>query len=446
MTYVGFYKFLFVVEVLVAEIMFTFRLSKRKFFWLRLLGGFLVMLGFAAIPIPLTNFLVLSVEFFLLFALSVPLLLLCYEQSFFNLLFCAIAAYTCQHFAYELTNFAFSVVQKSVSPLLGMYGNAQIDFSKIDKTTVFAAISYLLCYVAAYSVVYVAFAKRIKSGADMKIKSLALFALVVAGFMADIFISAFVTCFLNDDFLGSVVSNVSNSLCCVLLLACQFGQLSTKEARDETDFLQRLYAQEKDQYRILQENMELINIKCHNMRHRIRDLTHGKNFSDAEVLEIENSIAIYDSAVRTGNEVLDVILTEKGFRCNGKGIKLTCVADGGAIDFLSEADTYSLFGNIMDNAIDAVLKIDDAESRMIDLRIAKKSGFVSISVKNPYTGTIELAENGLPLTDKADKDYHGFGVKSIAFVVKKYGGELSFSIEDGVFGLNILFYGLKSAE
>lgn len=77
MTYVGFYKFLFVVEVLVAEIMFTFRLSKRKFFWLRLLGGFFVMLGFAAIPIPLTNFLVLSVEFFLLFALSVPLLLLC---------------------------------------------------------------------------------------------------------------------------------------------------------------------------------------------------------------------------------------------------------------------------------------------------------------------------------------------------------------------------------
>ncbi len=439
MTYLGFYKFLFVIEVLAAETMFAFRLCRRKLFWLRLLGGAVVLSGFAAIPIPLNNFWALSIEFCLLFALSVPIMLFCYDESFFNLLFCGIAAYTCQHFAYELTNFAFSVAERSVSPLLGMYGNAKIDFSKIDKTTILAAIAYLICYIAAYTAVYHAFAKRIRSGSDMKIKSVALFSLVGAGLMADIFVSAFVTYYLKDDFLGSAVNNVSNALCCVLLLACQFGQLSTKEARNEVDFLQRLYAQEKDQYRVLQENMELINIKCHDMRHRIRDLTHGKNLSDEEVTEIENSIAIYDSAVRTGNEVLDVILTEKGFRCNGKGIKLTCVADGGAIDFLSEADTYSLFGNIMDNAIDAVLKIEDEENRTIDLQIAKKKGFVSVSAKNPYVGEISLAENGLPLTSKEDKDYHGFGVKSIAFIIKKYGGELSVSLEDGVFNLNVLF-------
>ncbi len=137
--------------------------------------------------------------------------------------------------------------------------------------------------------------------------------------------------------------------------------------------------------------------------------------------------------------VLDVILTEKGLRCNGKGIKLTCVADGSAISFLSEADTYSLFGNLLDNAIDAVLKIDDEETRTIDLQIAKKGKFISVSAKNPYVGEVSLAENGLPITDKADKDYHGFGVKSIAFIVKKYDGELSVSLEDGVFSLNILF-------
>ena len=439
MTYVGFYKFLFVIEVLCAETMFAFRLAKRKYFWLRLLLGALILLSFAAIPVPLNNFLTLSVEFCLLFALSVPIMLFCYDESFFSLLFCAIAAYTCQHFAYEMTNFAFSVAERGVSPLLGMYGSAKIDFSKIDKTTVFAATSYTLCYVAAYSLIYVAFAKRIRSGADMKIKSVALFSLVGAGLIVDIFLSAFVTYYLKDDFLGSAVNNVTNALCCVLLLACQFGQFSTKEARNEVDFLQRLYAQEKDQYRVLKENMEIINIKCHDMRHRIRDLTHGKNLSDEEVREIENSIAIYDSAVRTGNEVLDVILTEKGLRCNGKGIKLTCVADGGAISFLSEADTYSLFGNILDNAIDAVLKIDDEETRTIDLQIAKKGKFISVSAKNPYVGEVNLAENGLPITDKADKDYHGFGVKSIAFIVKKYDGELSVSLEDGVFSLNILF-------
>lgn len=123
-----------------------------------------------------------------------------------------------------------------------------------------------------------------------------------------------------------------------------------------------------------------------------------------------------------------------------------CVADGNSIDFLSEGDTYSLFGNILDNAIDAVSKIADAESRTIDLQIARKGGFVSVSAKNPYIGTIELDEDGLPLTDKADKDYHGFGIKSIAFVVKKYGGELSVVLEDGIFVLNILFMGNDITE
>ena len=439
MTYVGLYKILFVIEIFVAETMFAFRLKKRKLFFARLFACFSALLLIAIIPVPISNFLVLSIEFCVLFALSIPALLFCYEESFFNVFFCAIAAYTCQHFSYEITNFFFSIAKKGVSPLLGMYSSATIDFSKFDKTTVLVIVAYLICYVLSYWAIYAAFAKRIRGDSDMKIKSVALFSLVGAGLVIDIFLSAFVTYYLKDDFLGTAVNNVTNALCCILLLACQFDQLSTKEARTELDFLQRLYDQEKDQYRILQENMELINIKCHDMRHRIRSLTNGKNLSDDEISEIENSIAIYDSAVKTGNEVLDIILTEKGFRCNGKGIKFTCVADGAAIDFLSEADTYSLFGNIMDNAIDAVLKFSDEENRMIDLLIAKKGRFVSISVRNPYVGKIRLGDNGLPLTDKKDKNVHGYGVKSIDFIVKKYNGELSIDIDDEFFNLNVLF-------
>ena len=78
------------------------------------------------------------------------------------------------------------------------------------------------------------------------------------------------------------------------------------------------------------------------MRHKIRTIADGKNLTNEEISEIEQSIAIYDSSVKTGNEALDVILTEKGFRCNGKGIKFTCVVDGSSLSFLSESDLYSL--------------------------------------------------------------------------------------------------------
>ena len=103
------------------------------------------------------------------------------------------------------------------------------------------------------------------------------------------------------------------------------------------------------------ENIDLINIKCHDMKHKIRLLTNGKNFSNEERESIDKSITIYDSSLKTGNEALDVILTEKAFICNEKNVKFTCVIDGTLISFINETDIFSLFGNIMDNALNATL-------------------------------------------------------------------------------------------
>ena len=50
-----------------------------------------------------------------------------------------------------------------------------------------------------------------------------------------------------------------------------------------------------------------------------------------------------------------------------------------------------------------------------------------------------LGENGLPLTTKKDKDYHGFGMKSIQLVVNKYDGDLNVNVANNVFSLSIMF-------
>lgn len=75
--------------------------------------------------------------------------------------------------------------------------------------------------------------------------------------------------------------------------------------------------------------------------------------------EIEKSVSLYDANVKTGNTVLDTILTEKSLLCYKKGIILSCVADGENIAFMEDADVYSLFGNALDNAIEAVLKLEE---------------------------------------------------------------------------------------
>ena len=56
---------------------------------------------------------------------------------------------------------------------------------------------------------------------------------------------------------------------------------------------------------------------------------------------------------------------------------------------------------------------------------------------NYYGGKLELSD-GLPVTTKADRGNHGYGVKSIRSIVSKYDGELSISMEDQVFCLQIL--------
>ena len=314
MTYIAFYKFLFIVELSAAELLFTFRLKKRRLYPLRLAAGIIVLLGFAAIPIPTDTVYFTCAEFLLLFGLSLPVLMLCYDESFIGILFCAMAAYTCQHFAYELTNLVVSLVERGTSPLLGMYSTAVIDIGSMSKTTVFSVILYLVCYVASYWLAFGIFGKRIRGGADMRIKNFVLFALIGAGLLADIVISSVVTYYLADDFAGAAVNYATNLLCCMLILACQFSQLSTREAARELDMVRRMWQQDKEQYRIARSNIDLINIKCHDMRHKVRALTEGKSFSADEIAEIERSISVYDSAVETGNEALHVILTEKSLR------------------------------------------------------------------------------------------------------------------------------------
>lgn len=439
MTYIAFYKFLFIIELAVAEFLFTFRLKKRSLYPLRFASGVPVLLAFAAIPFPTSTFYFNCAMFLVLFGLSLPVLLFCYEESFLNILFCAMAAYTTQHFAYELTNLVVSLVERGTSPLLGMYSTAVIDLGAMSKTTVFSIVLYLVCYVASYWLAFGIFGKRIRGGADMRIKNFVLFALIGAGLLADIVISSVVTYYLADDFAGAAVNYATNLLCCMLILACQFSQLSTREAARELDMVRRMWQQDKEQYRIARSNIDLINIKCHDMRHKVRELTAGKSFSDDEIAEIERSISVYDSAVETGNEALDVILTEKSLRCGGSGIRFTCMAHGDVLSHMSESDIYSLFGNIMDNAIEAAEQVADKDGRTIELKVGRTRSFVFISAANSYAGEISFGSDGLPVTSKSDRDYHGFGIKSIAYLVDKYGGNLSISARDGVFELNILF-------
>ena len=101
------------------------------------------------------------------------------------------------------------------------------------------------------------------------------------------------------------------------------------------------------------------------------------------------------------------------------------------------ADICTIFGNALDNAIESVSLIEDPEKRLIHIAISHKKNFVLIQISNYCENTITM-KNGYPVTTKADKGNHGFGLKSIRYTVEKYHGSLNFALNDNWFELKML--------
>jgi len=153
--------------------------------------------------------------------------------------------------------------------------------------------------------------------------------------------------------------------------------------------------------------------------------------------ELEKTIVMYDSLTKTGNAALDVILSEKKLLCEKYGITLACIVDGKALNFMSDVDIYSLFGNILDNAMQAVDKLEHPEEKIINLNVITQNGFISIHQDNRYVGEL-IFQDGLPLTTNADKVEHGFGMSSMRYIVNKYNGSIATLAAQGIFEINIL--------
>ena len=124
--------------------------------------------------------------------------------------------------------------------------------------------------------------------------------------------------------------------------------------------------------------------------------------------------------------------------CKKNQITLTYIADGEKLNFMEESDIYSLFGNALDNALEAVIKIKEYDKRIIELKIHAVNDLLTINIRNSYEGKINFDDDGLPITTKEDSSYHGYGVKSIYLIVDKYNGNVSFKEKNNMFSLNIL--------
>lgn len=223
-----------------------------------------------------------------------------------------------------------------------------------------------------------------------------------------------------------------------MLYACHVQQRELYMQR-ELDAIQSILQNQYIQYRQSRESIDVINRKYHDLKHQIaflraeQDPQRRLDFLDG----MEEEIRIYEAQNKTGNSVLDTVLTGKSLYCARHGVELTCVADGARLNFMDVMDICSIFGNILDNAIECELGIPDRKKRLIHLAVYAKKRHLVIQCGNYCERELQFRD-GLPVSTKEDGACHGFGVKSVRYTAEKYGGTVTIQNRDNWFELNIV--------
>lgn len=442
------YKAIFIIELLCAEFLITFRIRHKNYFALRALGSAAVCIGLAfAVPVFDDGAFYAVFLFLTLFIVTLFALRFCFDADLKTIIFCGLAGYATQHIAFELfdiASIAMGVHNMSETTNLGsnpfssfvlfVYGSN----NSIVANAFIVIVYYAIMFVTYWFVVRTLGAK-VLDFERLKIKNgtvVLIFTLVIT---FNIIISAFVTEYADKNYqpVYLVILDITNIFCCLLALYRQFGLAKFSKMNSDIESINRMWEQSKQQYDLTKKNIDLINMKCHDLKHQIRKMGR-QNALDPSVLgEMTDIISVYDSGVETGNDALDVIISEKSLYCSNNNIPLSCIADGAKLSFMSEADLYAMFGNALDNAIEATEKLEP-DQRVIGMTVKQVNAFVVINVYNSFKGEVKLV-NGLISTTKSDVDYHGFGIKSIKMLVEKYGGEIKINAVDGIFDLNIIF-------
>ena len=361
-----------------------------------------------------------------LFVLTLGGIWCCFDLISIELLFVGTGGYATEHIAFALGR----IVQYA--------GGWSEDSLGVPIHTL---LFRFLIYVMVSGLMYFLLIRPNRGKGDFKPGDgrIALLALVML--MAAIVLSVFYSyaVFMEQGTVASeVVCPLYGILCCTLVLLMEFYVLRENRMEREREMMDQLLQMANAQRRTSQETIDIINMKCHDLKHQIQALAAMDDTAARSryVAEVQQAVSIYDADYHTGCEALDYVLREKALISNQHHVTFSCMADGEAIAFLHPADVYALMGNALDNALNRVLQ-EPEEERVVSLLIKRAGDMVLLHLENTCGRPPEF-QDGLPVTDKEDKTAHGFGVRSIRYLVERYQGEALMRAAEGRFCLDIL--------
>lgn len=194
----------------------------------------------------------------------------------------------------------------------------------------------------------------------------------------------------------------------------------------------------RDMMKALEQNR----IQVHDMRHHMIILREYALKKEYEAIEtyldqlLESYVEVQEERwTRIRN--LDILLSEKKKEANLENIRFQIEADVLQSLPFKETETSVLFGNLLDNAIEACKKMK-TETRWIRVEIRQRKGFLFFTIANSI-GKRPQEKDGEFVSDKEDKKVHGYGLKSIRRIVKKYDGSFQCDVVEEEVKISISF-------
>lgn len=222
-----------------------------------------------------------------------------------------------------------------------------------------------------------------------------------------------------------------------------FEELSRQAAnKQQLELSERTLLLEQKHFKELEKNRLAIRAIWHDMNNHIAAMRGMAADGEYEQLHeylggLQTEVGEILHFVDTGNPALDAALNEKQLRARQVGVALELSATIPPEMELDPLSMVSILSNALDNAIESCVKLEPSQ-RIVTILLTYKNGFLGISVKNPTDGMLFESPTGDYETDKADKESHGIGLKSIRNAVDRLEGQLRVTHIDNMFAVDVV--------
>lgn len=410
------------IEIIIAQLLFFYRGEKKPYypirFFLSIMGGGAVSL-MVGMPWENSDTLVKFIILLVVISCSVFVMRVTFRGRFGYIVSASIAGVAAQHIAFK---------SRHLIEVIWFRNDGSDDIIKHILVEVFVVFTI-------YVVIYLLFARNFEMATD-DIRSNIISIFIV---LTCIGVNRLVADHANQNIYYEVATGIYAIIACFFSLTIQFYIYKWHKERTDVIIVKNLLSASEKQYEQWKSMEEFTSIKIHDLKHmldRIERLSKEEDVRIPDLNPLRESIDSFKPNVKTGNDVIDILLRNMVVLCIQQNIRFNVVSYTEKLKNFDSMSLYFLFANAIDNAREAVEKVEGKDKRIIDMSIKDFGDSVVIHLWNYFEG--DLVYKDRLLVSKKQEEGHGYGLKSIQTMVDSFEGAMNTSVEKDCFHLNII--------